>query len=241
MRVRATAAACAATLCLGLAAPVLADDDKDEGGKRRYHGGERKEEFWDGNCKVKREWKKNGEYEEERKCKPGARPAYVQAAPVAVYPPWLVVQQGQPVYQPQYEPAPAPASGVFRCQSQTIGRVLGGVLGGVLGNQVGGGSGRALMTVGGAVAGVLIGGEIGRRVDASDQGCVGQVLEFAPAGQRVQWPAASTQYAVVPGQAVRRGDRHCRPYTFEQQMADGRWQRVRENACRRSDGVWVEG
>ena len=231
--------ALAAALLAGTAAPGWADDDKDESGKGRKRGGERKEEFWDGNCKVKREWKKNGEYEEERKCK-GGGPAYVQAAPAVAYPPWIAVQQGQPVYQAQQQPAP-PASGVLRCQNQTIGRVLGGVLGGVLGNQVGGGSGRTLMTVGGAVAGVLIGGEVGRRIDANDQACVGQVLEFAPAGQRVQWPAASTQYAVVPGTAVRQGERHCRPYTFEQQLPDGRWQRVRENACRSPDGVWVDG
>ena len=32
---------------------------------------ERKQEFWDGNCKVERKWERNGEYKEERKCKGG--------------------------------------------------------------------------------------------------------------------------------------------------------------------------
>ncbi|WP_137896544.1 hypothetical protein [Ramlibacter sp. 2FC] len=42
-----------------------------------------KEEYWDGNCKVERKFKKNGDYKEERKCKGGA-PAYVVPAPVQV-------------------------------------------------------------------------------------------------------------------------------------------------------------
>jgi hypothetical protein len=48
-----------------------ADHDKDESGKGRhgYKHGEHKEEYWDGNCKVKSKWKKDGEYKEERKCK----------------------------------------------------------------------------------------------------------------------------------------------------------------------------
>ncbi len=30
---------------------------------------EGKEQFWDGPCKVEREWKKDGEYKEQRECK----------------------------------------------------------------------------------------------------------------------------------------------------------------------------
>ena len=44
-------------------APALADDDHRHGhghGKGKKH----KEEFWDGNCKVTREWKKDGEYKD---------------------------------------------------------------------------------------------------------------------------------------------------------------------------------
>jgi surface antigen len=107
----------------------------------------------------------------------------------------------------------------------------------VLGNQIGKGSGRAVATIGGAVAGVLIGGEVGKRLDANDQACVGQVLEFAPTGQRVQWPSHGTQYVVVPGDPSRRSGTYCRPYTVEVQTPTG-WQRTQERACRRSDGVW---
>lgn len=50
--------------------PVGAAPWKDESGdgRGRGRGGEWKEEFWDGNCKVERKWEKGGEYKEERKC-----------------------------------------------------------------------------------------------------------------------------------------------------------------------------
>jgi surface antigen len=253
---------------------AFADDDKDESGKGRYRGKERKQEYWDGNCKVERKWEKNGDfkeerkcngpdrhaerkeefddgnckverkwekngsYKEERKCKDGREQARAQASPprAVAYPPWIVMQQGAPVYVQEHRPA-VPVAGVSRCNSQRVGQVLGGVVGGVLGNQIGKGDGRTVATIGGAVAGLLIGGEVGRRLDANDQTCVGEVLEFAPAGQRVQWPSHGTQYVVVPGNASRRGDSYCRPYTVEVQTPNG-WQRTRERACRRPDGVW---
>jgi len=220
--------------------PARADDDDDDDGDHHWRHHKHKEEFYDGACKVERKWK-HGEYEEKRKCRAQPvvvepAPVIVQPAPVVVYPPWMVVQQGAPVYQA----APAvPTQGVLHCESQTVGRVLGGLVGGLLGNQIGHGSGRALAAVGGAVSGVLIGGEIGRRIDAGDQACVGQVLEFAPAGQRVQWASGPQQYAVVPGQvSAGRGGRQCRSYAFEEQTPRG-WRRVKETACRRDDGVWI--
>ncbi|GAC1525206.1 MAG: hypothetical protein NVS2B4_01030 [Ramlibacter sp.] len=216
-------------------------DDEDDDDDEHHQGHKHEEKFWDGNCMVERKWK-HGEYEEKRKCK-GPQQVLVQPAPVVVqpatvvYPPWIVVQQGAPVYAAQAVPA-VPATGVYRCQSQTVGRVLGGVVGGVLGNQLGSGNTRALATVGGAVVGVLVGGDIGRRIDSGDQGCVGQVLEFAPAGQRVQWVSAGQPVAVVPGQMVTRRGSQCRSYTVEQQGPQG-WTRSTETACRRPDGVWL--
>jgi surface antigen len=257
---------------VAVAIPAIADDDDDDRGKRR----ERKEEFWDGPCKIEREWKQNGDFKEEHKCKGGderypeskaefwdgpckverewkkngdfkeerkcdgrgrrhGRP--VVAVPQPVYPPWVVVQAGEPVYRSGHEPAP-PRAPVAQCNSETVGRVLGGVAGAVIGNQIGKGSGRAVATVGGVVAGVLIGGEIGRRIDADNQACIGQALEFAPAGQRVQWPSGGGQYAVVPGRVVSRNGKHCRPFEAEVLTSAG-WQKSRATACRQPDGAWV--
>jgi surface antigen len=230
-----------------LAAPAaFADRDKDEGhGHGHGHGhGKHKEEFWDGNCKVTREWKKDGEYKEKRKCKAPehvvvvpARPVQVvPAQPVVVHPPWMVQQQGGYVYKPQYRPAPV--AGTYRCNSPVVGQVLGGIVGGVLGNQIGKGDGRTLATIGGAVAGVLVGGEVGKRMDAQDQGCVGEVLEVAPVGRRVQWAEGPVNYVVVPGQVQYVQGSYCRPYQMEMRTPQG-LQRTRGTACRRPDGVWI--
>lgn len=233
-----------------LAAPAArADDDHHGHGHGRGHGHgnkhghhKHKEEFWDGHCHVKREWK-HGEFKEKRKCHaPEQRVVVVPAPPpptrtVVVYPPWIVQQQGQAVYVPQHRPQQV-TSGVVRCNSAVVGGVLGGIVGGTLGNQIGKGNGRTLATVGGAVAGVLVGGEIGRRIDARDQACVGEVLEVAPVNRRVQWVEGPTTYVVVPAQAVRRKNGYCRPYTLEMRGPHG-VERTRGTACRRPDGVWI--
>lgn len=229
------------------------DRDHDRGHGRGHghghaHGRSYKEEYRDGNCKIERKWEKNGDYKEERKCKGddhrhrrnAERQPARQVVPTVVYPPWMVVEQGRPHrYRSGYEPVAAQQGQVNRCNSETVGRVLGGVAGAVLGNQVGGGSGRTLATVGGAVAGVLIGGEVGRRIDAGNQACIGQALELAPAGRRVEWPADGQRYAVVPGAAVQRSGTYCRPYEAQVYTANG-WQSTHGTACRRSDGVWMQ-
>ena len=234
-----------------LSAPlvVLADDDEH---RNKRQGGEYKEKFRDGNCKVEREWK-DGKYKEARECEgqDQRRPApqravIVQTAPVIIvpvpgtpYPPWVIYEQGQPIYRPGQEPRPVVQRGVVYCNSETVGRVIGGIAGAVLGNQVGNGNGRVVATVGGAVAGVLIGGQIGRQIDASNQACIAKALEFAQPGQRIEWPsAANPQYAVVPGRLERRGDQYCRYYDAEVLTNVG-WQPTRGIACRRPDGVWV--
>ena len=212
------------------------EERKCQGGHDRYP--ERKAEFWDGPCKVEREWKKNGDYKEERKCDGrGRRRGEPVAVAVPAYPPWVVIEQGAPIYRPGHEPAPARGP-VTQCNSEAVGRVLGGIAGAVIGNQVGKGDGRAVATVGGAVAGVLIGGEVGRRIDAGNQACIAHALEFAPAGQRVGWSAGGVQYAVVPGRAVARSGTHCRPYEAEV-LTDAGWRKTRSTACRRADGVWI--
>jgi len=64
--------------------PALADPWKDESG-HGWRGGEYKEEYWDGRCKIERKWEKDGD-KEERKCdgRPVAlvpMPLYTGAAP----------------------------------------------------------------------------------------------------------------------------------------------------------------
>jgi surface antigen len=220
---------------------AYADPYKNESGHGRSNKArhEYKEEFWDGNCKVKRKYKKNGDYKEERKCK--ATPQVVM-----VQPPWIIVYGGGPAYRPGWEPvrqspAASSSSSVSYCNSDTVGSLLGGIAGAVVGNQIGKGSGRTAALIGGAIAGTLIGGEIGRRMDAQDQACIGQALEFAPAGQQFSWQdpnRSDVQYAVVPGEAQQNGTTWCRPYTATVAV-NGVQQRTNQNACRQPDGTWV--
>jgi surface antigen len=75
-------------------------------------------------------------------------------------------------------------------------------------------------------------------MDARNQACVGEVLEVAPVGRRVQWVESRVTYVVVPGQVALRNGEHCRPYTMDMQTPTG-WQRTDGVACRRPGGVWV--
>jgi surface antigen len=228
-----------------VAPAAMADRDDHDHGHGKGHG-KHKEEYWDGDCKVERKWK-HGEYEEKRKCRAPERervvvvPVRPEPPPpvrtVYVYPPWIVQQQGQYAYAREHQPQQV-VTGVTRCNSQAVGQVLGGVVGGVLGNQIGQGHGRTAATIGGAVAGVLVGGEVGRRMDAANQGCVGEVLEVAPVNHRVQWVQGPSTYVVVPAKVVSRGGSFCRPYTVEVRGPHG-VQRTNATACRRHDGVWV--
>lgn len=224
----------------GLATSTYADPPEGRGWKKhdKHERYAAKEEYWDGNCKVERKWERNGDYKEERKCKGGQHREYAYREPearvVVELPPWFDQHRDEPVYQPDRRPAPQPTA--TRCNSAQVGRVLGGLIGGVLGHQIGDGRGNTAATIGGAIAGVLIGGEMGKRMDARNQACVAQALEFAPEGQRISWQGESgEEYAVVPGAIEKRGDSYCRSFTAEVQgggRSDG-------TACRRADGTWV--
>ncbi|MGE8318782.1 MAG: hypothetical protein ACN6O3_08525 [Comamonas sp.] len=83
------------TLCV-LPLAAHADDDDHRGHRRHKHHGH-KEVYWDGQCKVERKWKGNGEYKEKRKCRD---------RPVGYYQPAPVYHQPAPVYM---APRPDPA------------------------------------------------------------------------------------------------------------------------------------
>lgn len=64
-------------------APLAAEADSDRHHHR--HGREYKEKYWEGNCRVERKWKRNGEYQEKRKCRDDYRQGYM-APPQVVMP-----------------------------------------------------------------------------------------------------------------------------------------------------------
>lgn len=209
--------------------------DRDD--NRHKHKGHHREVFLEGPCKIERTWKKNGDYKEKRECKGAHYPAHVVVSrpPGGVHPPWF----GQSPRTGEF-PQSSRRQPVYQCDSATGAAILGGILGGAIGSQVGKGDGRTVATVGGAIAGVLIGGEIGRRMDPTNQACIAQALEAAPAGGRLNWTAAHdphAQYIVVPGHIEKRGSTWCRPYTATI-ISNGRQETVQQMACRQPDGIW---
>lgn len=213
-----------------------------EAGPYRHPDGEYEEKYVDGPCKVEREWKRDGTYKEKLDCKGYAPPPRQRDRHVSVIaPPWLVYGSAGPAYRPGWEPS-APAAdqsgAFFRCHRMEIGAALGGVAGAVLGSQIG--DGRTAATIGGAIAGLLVGGAVGRSMDAQDQACIGQALEFAEPGRSVTWQdeQARTRYAVTPGRIEQGADgRYCRPYVADV-VIDGRREQVQGTACRERNGVW---
>ena len=80
-------------------APMAAEADSDRHHHR--HGREYKEKYWDGACKVERKWKRNGEYQEKRKCRDDYRQGYYaqpqvvvpMAAPaIVITPPSIIIR-----------------------------------------------------------------------------------------------------------------------------------------------------
>lgn len=90
---------------------------------------------------------------------------YAHRAPVRTQP----VQVAQADHAPQYSPAPVyqqpqqPQQPAPVARNSPIGIGVGAVVGGLLGNQVGGGNGRTLATIAGAVGGGYVGNEIAKR------------------------------------------------------------------------------
>ena len=234
----------AASLAVTLASMGVAQADpwKDESGhgRGRHHGGgEYKEEFWDGNCKIERKWEKDGEYKEERKCKRPREHVHVVPAPTYVVPA-PVYEQGPGVYLGDMPSAIGPIPGIpgIACNRDLIGGLLGGAAGGLIGNQIGRGGGNTAATIGGAVVGAIVGGTIGRRMDQADHACVGQALEYGRTNQAVALSDPDgDSYQVTPTRTFEREGVHCREYVTRATI-DGLKQRLTGTACRDPNGAW---
>jgi surface antigen len=167
---------------------------------------------------------------------PAAGPRAGAAPAENDYPPWIARQEGGHAYKPQY--VPGPLAGTTRCNDASLARSLGAFYSGALRERIAGGEGRARSTVGGAASGGLVTGEAGRRMAGHDHGCVAEVLELAPAGQRARWQSAGLQYELQPGEPQYQQGSYCRGFRLEARGA-GAPQRVAGTACRRPDGIWL--
>ena len=123
--------------------------------------------------------------------------------------------------------------------SQAMGGILGGVLGGILGSQVGHGRGKAAATIGGTLLGIVVGSSIGRSMDAADERCASEALEYSPDRRPVAWvnPNNDTRYQVTPVKTFNENGRYCREY-ITKAVIGGKTQDVYGTACRQPDGSW---
>ena len=123
------------------------------------------------------------------------------------------------------------------------GTVLGAVAGGLVGNQIGKGRGNVLATVAGAVVGGIVGSEVGRGLDERDrqlaQAAEFDALERGQSGVSRQWknPDNGRYGDVVPSKPYKRGANDCRDFTHTVYI-EGRPQQMRGTACRNPDGTW---
>ena len=96
-----------------------------------------------------------------------------------------------------------------------------------------------------AMAGGLIGGQVGAGLDSRDRRqaleAEYRALEYTPAGQKVAWgkPGERGRHGeVAAGSPYRVGSQNCRQYSHTVSV-DGRAQTARGAACRNPDGSWT--
>jgi surface antigen len=128
-------------------------------------------------------------------------------------------------------------------RKQETGTLVGAVAGGLIGSQVGKGSGKVPATIVGAFLGGVIGSNIGAKMDEADRRAAMQAqyraLEFGAPGSSTPWRNAQNGHhgTIVPGAPYRTVDRHCRDYTHTIYI-DGRPETLQGKACRNPDGTW---
>lgn len=126
---------------------------------------------------------------------------------------------------------------------QGVGALGGAVAGGVLGSQIGGGKGKLWATGAGAVLGALVGSEIGKSLDSADRAQMSQAnmkANSVPLGESISWnnPDTGNYGTVTP---IRDGSTKSGSYCREYQQTitvGGKTEKAYGTACQGSDGQW---
>ncbi|MEM1398356.1 MAG: RT0821/Lpp0805 family surface protein [Pseudomonadota bacterium] len=129
---------------------------------------------------------------------------------------------------------------------QTVGTLGGAVAGGLLGAQVGGGSGRLIATGAGAVIGAFLGGEIGSSLDNADklmaERTAQRSLETAPTGTATSWnnPDSGNSGTITPTATYQQQGGQYCRDYSQTIFVDGREETLVGKACRNNDGTWTD-
>lgn len=126
---------------------------------------------------------------------------------------------------------------------QGVGTLGGAVAGGLLGSQIGGGDGKLWATGAGAVLGALVGSEIGRSLDSADRAAMSSAntrANNAPLGEAISWnnPNTGNYGTVTP---IRDGSTKSGAYCREYQQTitvGGKTEKAYGTACQGADGQW---
>tara|TARA_B100000989_G_scaffold286075_1_gene254373 strand:- start:738 stop:1220 length:483 start_codon:yes stop_codon:yes gene_type:complete len=129
--------------------------------------------------------------------------------------------------------------------NRKLGQILGSSIGAIVGSEFGSGSSKSIMTVIGAAAGYLIGGEIVDILSKDEQDELNNEildsLENSPAHSKNAWQSKidpSTKAEIIPGEEFTYDKSKCRKYkktiikNDEKYLSEG-------TACRNNDGDWV--
>jgi len=126
---------------------------------------------------------------------------------------------------------------------ETFGTLGGAIAGGVIGSQFGGGDGQLAATAVGTLLGAYMGNQVGQSLDRADQAAAAGAFNqayAAPVGQSIRWNNPNSgNYGTVT--TTRDGyssaGYYCRE--FQQNITvQGRNQQAYGTACQQPDGSW---
>ena len=129
-------------------------------------------------------------------------------------------------------------------QKEGLGTAVGAVAGGLLGNQIGGGRGKTAATVAGIFIGGMLGRDVGASLDKVDRQMIQQTsytaFEKMPSGVASSWsnPDTGNSGYVVPTKTYKTATGS---YCREFQTTvnvGGKTQEAYGTACRQPDGSW---
>lgn len=126
---------------------------------------------------------------------------------------------------------------------QTVGTLGGALAGGVIGHQFGKGAGNTWATAIGALAGAYVGNEIGSSLDTADRAALDSAATraySAPIGQQITWnnPQSGNHGTIVPTRdGYDQGGAYCREFN-QKITVGGKTQDAYGTACQQPDGSW---
>ncbi|AWK85334.1 RT0821/Lpp0805 family surface protein [Azospirillum thermophilum] len=124
---------------------------------------------------------------------------------------------------------------------ETVGTLGGAVAGGLVGSRFGGGTGKLITTAVGTLVGAYAGRELGRRFTGDDRQRAETAEEQAVTNnQTITWnnPQSNNSGVIQPTRTYEsQSGQTCRDYTHTITVS-GERQVARGTACRQNDGTW---